>query len=112
VGRMQDGHSGQNTGHIVAEHRRSRRNASCKLGNRKIQGAHRADKTYCGQDTGCTEDRIEDRQWAENRMHTLHSGKDTGCRMHTHRVHPAQHRIDKGNPYMYFVASSMMVLTR
>ncbi len=102
-------HNGQNTGHFVAEHRRSRRNASCKLG--KIQGANRADKMHCGQETAWSADRIEDGQWAENRMHTLHSEQDIGCRMHTHRVHPAQYRIDKGNPYLYFVASSMMVLT-
>ncbi len=111
MGRMQDGHSGQNTGHIVAEHRHSRRNASCKLG--KIQGAHRADKMHRGQNTGCNADRIEDAQVGRKQdAHFTQHGQDTGCRMNTHRVHPAQHRLDKGKPYVFSVASSMMVLTR
>jgi hypothetical protein len=79
-----------------------------------MQGVHRADKLHCGQNRGCTADRIEDAIAQVGRKQDAHftlHGQDTGCRMHTHRVHPAQHMIEKGNPYMYSVASSMMVLT-
>ncbi len=60
MGRMQDGHSGQNAGHIVAEHRHSRPNASCKLG--KIQGAQGEEKMH---------------KWAEYRLHNEENIKCT-----------------------------------